>query len=151
MRWTVTDLVIQIIGGIVGGHMAARATRDHGFGAPIHTIVGAIGGSLSGYFLQTTVINTNGVFSEPRQFERALLHGLTGAVAGGILMMIVGFIKHSLDAHRGLRSDAANLPTLAQTASLSGFSEKLTASTAGPRRHEMLSWAESLNREHRES
>lgn len=118
--------------------------------APIH-IVGAIGGSLSGYFLQTTVINTNGVFSEPRQFERALLHGLTGAVAGGILMMIVGFLKHSLDAHRGLRSDAANLPTLAQTASLSGFSEKLTASTAGPRRHEMLPWAENLNREHRES
>jgi uncharacterized membrane protein YeaQ/YmgE (transglycosylase-associated protein family) len=53
MTWTFTNLVIQIIAGILGGHAAAAASKEHGFGALGHTIVGAVGGGLSGAFFQT--------------------------------------------------------------------------------------------------
>ena len=60
MTWTITNLAIQIIAGIIGGHGAAAASKEHSFGVLGHTIVGAVGGAISGYFLQTfvgTVVN----------------------------------------------------------------------------------------------
>ena len=63
MNWTFTNLIIEIIAGIVGGHIAALAAREHSFGALGHTITGAIGGTVSGVFLQTlvaTVVDSTG-------------------------------------------------------------------------------------------
>jgi len=60
--------VIQIIVGILGGHAAATAAKEHSFGAIGHTIVGALGGGLSGYFLQTfagMVVTAGGSLDEP--------------------------------------------------------------------------------------
>jgi uncharacterized membrane protein YeaQ/YmgE (transglycosylase-associated protein family) len=99
MTWTVTNLLIQIITGILGGHAAASAAKEHGFGAFGHTIVGALGGALSGYFLQTfasTVVTGSGSISEPTALEEGVLQGLTGAAAGGIAMLLFGFVKHSM-------------------------------------------------------
>jgi uncharacterized membrane protein YeaQ/YmgE (transglycosylase-associated protein family) len=53
MTWTLTNLVIEIIAGIVGGHAIAAVAKEHSFGALGHTITGALGGAFSGYFLQT--------------------------------------------------------------------------------------------------
>jgi len=103
MTWTVTNLIIQIITGILGGHAAATAAQEHGFGAFGHTLVGALGGALSGYFLQIfagTVVTASGSLNEPTALEQGILQGLTGAAAGGILTLIVGFIKHSLDRNK---------------------------------------------------
>ena|ERR1700719_633805 len=103
MTWTFTNLVIQIIAGILGGHAAATAAHEHSFGAFGHTIVGALGGALSGSFLQTfagTVVTASGSLNEPTAVEQAILQGLTGAAAGGILTLVVGFIKHSVDHHK---------------------------------------------------
>lgn len=100
MTWTLTNVVIQIIAGILGGHAAAEAAKEHSFGALGHTVIGALGGALSGYFLQTlasTVVTTSGSLNEPTAVEQAILQGLTGAAAGGIAMLVVGFIKHSLE------------------------------------------------------
>jgi len=47
MTWTVTNLIIQIIAGIAGGHAAAAAVHDHKFGALGHTIAGAAGGAVA--------------------------------------------------------------------------------------------------------
>ncbi len=99
MTWTVTNLMIQIITGILGAHAAATAAKEHSFGIFGHTIVGALGGALSGYFLQTfagTVVTASGSVSEPTALDEAILQGLTGAVAGGIAMLVVGFAKHSM-------------------------------------------------------
>ena len=38
MTWTLTSLVIQIITGVVGGHLAATAAHEHSFGAVGHTL-----------------------------------------------------------------------------------------------------------------
>jgi uncharacterized membrane protein YeaQ/YmgE (transglycosylase-associated protein family) len=103
MIWTSTNLVIQIVTGVLGAHFAATAAHEHGFGFFGHTLVGAIGGALSGYFLQTlavTLVTGNGSLNEIRAVDNAVLQGLAGIAAGGCLMLVVGFIKHSID-HRG--------------------------------------------------
>jgi hypothetical protein len=100
MTWTFTNLTIQLIAGILGGHAAAGASREHAFGALGHTIIGALGGGLSGLFLQTlinTMVTGAGGLTEPTAVQQAVLQGLTGGVAGGILTLVVGFIKHSID------------------------------------------------------
>jgi hypothetical protein len=103
MIWTSTNLVIQILTGVLGAHFAATAARDYGFGFFGHTLVGAIGGALSGTFLQTlavTLVTGNGSLNDIRAVDNAVLQGLAGIAAGGCLMLVVGFIKHSID-HRG--------------------------------------------------
>jgi uncharacterized membrane protein YeaQ/YmgE (transglycosylase-associated protein family) len=103
MTWTITNLLIQFVAGILGGHAAAAAAKEHEFGALGHTLVGAVGGALSGVFLQTlaaTVVTASGDANEPTLVELYVLQGLTGAIAGGILTLVAGFIKHSMEAHK---------------------------------------------------
>jgi uncharacterized membrane protein YeaQ/YmgE (transglycosylase-associated protein family) len=100
MSWTLSSLVIQMIAGVIGGHLAAVASHEHGFGAIGHTITGLGGGFLSGAFLQTlvvTMVTGTGSLTEPRAADIFVLQALTGAAAGGIAMLAVGFIKHSID------------------------------------------------------
>jgi uncharacterized membrane protein YeaQ/YmgE (transglycosylase-associated protein family) len=103
MTWTLSNLLIQLVAGIVGGHVAAVAAHEHGFGWIGHTIAGAVGGALSGAFLQTyaaTVVTGNGSFNEPRAAELFVLQGLTGLVAGAILTLVAGFLRHAIEEHR---------------------------------------------------
>jgi hypothetical protein len=106
MEWSWTYVIVQIIAGILGGQGAAVAAHEHRFGALGHTVVGAIGGGLSGYFLQTvaaTVVTGSGSLNEPRFFEQAIVQGLAGAVAGGIAMLAVGLVKYGLDQHKSTK------------------------------------------------
>ena len=100
MTWTWSNLVIQIITGVLGGHAAAIASKEHSFGTLAHTLAGAAGGGLSGAFFQTfvaTMVTAGGTLNEPTAVEQVVLQGLTGAVAGGIVTLMVGFIKHGID------------------------------------------------------
>jgi hypothetical protein len=99
MTWTLTNLVIQIIAGIFGGHAAAVAVHEHSFGALGHTVVGAVAGGLSGYFLQSfagTVVTAGGSVNQVSAVDQAVVQALTGAVVGGAVTLVVGLIKHSL-------------------------------------------------------
>jgi len=103
MTWTTSNLIIQIITGILGGHFAATLAREHSFGSIGHTLTGLIGGAFSGYFLQSlaaTVVTANGSLNELRPPENFMLQALTGIAAGACLTLIVGFIKHSIDQHK---------------------------------------------------
>jgi hypothetical protein len=107
VTWSVTNLVIQVIAGVVGGHLAAILAHEHRFGVLGHTIAGAVAGALSGYFLQIfagTVVTGSGAVNSPTFVEQSLLQGLTGAVAGAALTMIVGLVKHGVDQHRAGKS-----------------------------------------------
>jgi hypothetical protein len=98
MNWTYTNLIIQVIAGVLGGHAAGGAVRDYAFGAFGHTIAGAVGGGLSGYFLQTlagTLVTGTGSLTEPTAVDQILLQALTGAVAGGIFSLGTGLVKHA--------------------------------------------------------
>lgn len=103
MIWTSINLVIQIVAGVLGAHIAAVVAQEHSFGFFGHTVAGAVGGGLSGYFLQTlavTVVTGSGSLNEPTAVENAVLQGLAGVTAGGCLMLIAGFVKHSIDHHK---------------------------------------------------
>jgi hypothetical protein len=100
MIWTSTNLVIQMVAGVLGAHFVATAAHEHGFGFIGHTIAGLIAGALSGYFLQklaVTVVTASGSLNDVDAANNAVLQGLTGLTAGGCLMLVVGFIKHSFE------------------------------------------------------
>lgn len=104
MTWTLTNLVIELIAGVIGGHAIATAAKEHSFGWLGHTITGALGGAFSGYFLQTvaaTVVNAGGeVQQDPDLITQWLLQFLTGLAAGAIVTMAVGFARHAIDQTR---------------------------------------------------
>jgi uncharacterized membrane protein YeaQ/YmgE (transglycosylase-associated protein family) len=104
MTWTVANLVIQIIAGILGGHGAALAAKEHSFGALGHTIAGAVGGAFSGYFLQilvaTVVTATGEVQQDADVVTQSVLQGLAGLAAGAVFTLAVGLLKHGIDQHR---------------------------------------------------
>jgi len=108
MSWTVTNLIIEIIAGIVGAHAISAAAKEHSFGAIGHTIAGAVGGAFSGYFLQTlaaTVVDSTGQAEQDADLiTQWLLQSLTGLAAGAILTMAIGFAKHSIDQHKAEKS-----------------------------------------------
>ena len=113
MTWTITNLVIEIIAGILGAHAISAAAKEHSFGVIGHTIAGAVGGAFSGYFLQTlaaTVVNSTGeVQQDADPVTQWLLQGLAGLAAGAILTMAVGFAKHSIDQHRSVKAEVSFL------------------------------------------
>ena len=53
MTWSITNLVIQIVGGFLGAHATTTVTKEHGFGFLGNSLTGLIGGALSGFFLQS--------------------------------------------------------------------------------------------------
>lgn len=94
MDWT-TNLIVQVVAGFAGAHLAATALHEHRFGWVGHSLVGLIAGALSGYFLQTmviTVVTGSGSLNEPRVAEVAVIEALTGAVVGAIAMAAIGFV-----------------------------------------------------------
>jgi uncharacterized membrane protein YeaQ/YmgE (transglycosylase-associated protein family) len=109
MTWTFTSLVIQIIAGLIGGHITAVAAHEHTFGTIGHTVTGLVGGFLSGYFLQTlaiTMVTGTGSLTEPRPAEVFMVQALTGLASGAIVTLAVGFIKHTIDQHKGFKGVA---------------------------------------------
>ena len=102
MDWT-TNLIVQIVAGFAGAHLAAGALHEHRFGWIGHSLVGLIAGALSGYFLHTivlTVVTGNGSMNQPTVVEAAVIEVLAGAVVGGIAMAIVGFVIHETSAKK---------------------------------------------------
>src|ERR1700683_893656 len=100
MIWTSTNLIIQIVTGVLGAHFAASAAQEHGFGFIGHTIVGAVAGAFSGYFLQrlaVTVVTASGSLNEVGAADNAILQGLTGLAAGGQLGLVVGFVTLNIE------------------------------------------------------
>jgi uncharacterized membrane protein YeaQ/YmgE (transglycosylase-associated protein family) len=103
MTWTATNLVIQVVAGILGGPAAAAMAKEHSFGTVGHIVSGALGGAFSGYFLQTlagTMVTGAGTVNASDPVSDAIAQGLTGFTAGAIVTLIVGLVKHSMDQHK---------------------------------------------------
>ena len=95
MTWTLWGLVAQTVPGFFGAHAAASAAHEHRFGFIGHSLTGLVGGALSGAFLQqaaVTIVTGSGSQNPPTVAEIAVIQVLTGAVAGSILMLAIGFL-----------------------------------------------------------
>ena len=94
MSWTLWGLVVQVISGVFGAHAAASAAHEYRFGFIGHSITGLVGDAVSGTFLQEaaiTIVTGSGSRNPSTTAETVVTHMLAGAVAGGILMLAVGF------------------------------------------------------------
>jgi uncharacterized membrane protein YeaQ/YmgE (transglycosylase-associated protein family) len=102
MPWSFANLAIQILGGMIGGHIAAALAKEKKFGFLVQTLLGAVGGGLSGCFLQTfaiTVVSGNGSLNEVRLVEQIMLEAITGIAAGGIATLAAIILKHGNGDH----------------------------------------------------
>jgi hypothetical protein len=108
MTWTLTNLVIEIIAGIVGDHAIAAVAKEHSFGALGHTIAGALGGAFSGYFLQRlaalVVDSTGDAYQGADQVTQWFIQAVTGLVAGAILTLAIGLAKQTFEQRKLERS-----------------------------------------------
>ena len=104
MTWTLTNLVIEIIAGALGGCVIAAAAEEYSFGIPSHIVTGALGGAFSGYFLQSfaaaVVDSTGEVHEASDQLTQWFIQAIAGVAAGAILTMGVGIAKHAIEQHR---------------------------------------------------
>ena len=104
MTWTLSNLVIETVAGILGGHAIAAVAKEHSFGALGHSVTGALGGAFSGYFLQTLVAvvveSTGDVHQDADQLTQWFMQAVAGLAAGAILTMAVGFARHAIAQHR---------------------------------------------------
>ncbi|MBR0798711.1 hypothetical protein JQ615_25305 [Bradyrhizobium jicamae] len=94
MTWTLWGLAVQTVAGLLGAHAIAGAAREYRFGFVGHSLAGIVGGALSGAFLQgaaVTIVTGNGSQNLLTVPQMAVAHVLTGAVAGGILTLAIGF------------------------------------------------------------
>ena len=94
MTWTLWGLAVQTIAGFLGAHAAAIAAHEYRFGFIGHSLSGLAAGALSGAFLQeaaVTIVTGSGSQNLLTLPQIAVAHVLTGAVAGGILTLAIGF------------------------------------------------------------
>jgi hypothetical protein len=99
VEWSLSNLAIQAVAGVAGAHAAAAAAHEHRFGFLGHSLVGLIAGALSGYFLQILAVTTvtgTGEQMPVGNVEMIVVQTLTGAMIGGISMLVIGFIRHEL-------------------------------------------------------
>jgi uncharacterized membrane protein YeaQ/YmgE (transglycosylase-associated protein family) len=94
-----TNLIVQLIAGAVGGNAAGSLMKNLSLGTLANSIVGALGGVGGGYLLQTLL---PGLISaaEGGGVDIAALasQAVGGGVAGLVLTAIIGAIKNKVAA-----------------------------------------------------
>ena len=89
----ITQLVIHMVSGVIGGHASASLTRDTSLGSVGNTIVGAIGGGIGGHMLSGIVGAGTAVAATGLDFGTLLTGFLTGGFSGGMTVMVLAFLK----------------------------------------------------------
>ncbi|WP_019217446.1 hypothetical protein [Legionella tunisiensis] len=89
------SLGVNLVSGLVGGHILGTAWKDKSLGALGNSIAGIIGGAASGYILQAVGI-LNGLGIGDMSINALLGNIGSGAVGGAVLAAIAGIIKKSI-------------------------------------------------------
>ena len=83
-----TALIVQLIGGALGGYAAGNVLKEINLGTIGNMIVGALGGGVGGQVF-FTLLGLSGTV----QIVSALV---TGAVSGGLATLLIGFPKSKI-------------------------------------------------------
>ena len=98
-EWSLTNFIIQTIGGVLGAHVAALVAHEHRFGFIGHSLVGLIAGALSGFFLQRIVMTTvtaAGDAMPVTALQAGIYQAVAGLAVGGMAMLVVGFLRYEI-------------------------------------------------------
>ena len=83
-----TALIVQLIGGALGGYAAGNVSKGVNLGTIGNILVGALGGGVGGQVL-FTLLGLSGTI----QIVSALV---TGAVSGGLATLLIGVLKSKI-------------------------------------------------------
>jgi hypothetical protein len=85
-----TTLIVQLIGGALGGYAARNVSKEMNLGTIGNAIVGALGGGVGGQIF-LTLLGLSGTV----QIVSALV---TGGLSGGLATLLIGFLKSKISA-----------------------------------------------------
>jgi hypothetical protein len=85
-----TTLIVQLIGGALGGYAAGNVSKEMSLGTIGNAIVGALGGGVGGQIF-LTLLGLSGTV----QIVSALV---TGGLSGGLATLLIGFLKSKISA-----------------------------------------------------
>ncbi len=88
-----TQLIIQLISGAVGGNLAGSLMKDSSMGTLWNSIAGIAGGGLGGQVLGMLGM---GVAGGSLDVASILSMVASGGVGGGIVMAVIGMIKKAM-------------------------------------------------------
>jgi uncharacterized membrane protein YeaQ/YmgE (transglycosylase-associated protein family) len=91
----IVGLLVDLVGGAVGGNAAGAALKDKSLGTIGNTVAGLVGGAAGGYIVQAVgVMNSMGL--SDMTVGSLLTQGGAGLVGGGVLTAVAGFIKKAM-------------------------------------------------------
>ena len=85
-----TTLIVQLIGGALGGYAAGNVSKEMNLGTIGNAVVGALGGGVGGQIF-LTLLGLSGTV----QIVSALV---TGGLSGGLATLLIGFLKSKISA-----------------------------------------------------
>ena len=92
----IMGLVVDLVGGAIGGNATGAALKDKSLGTLGNTIAGLVGGAAGGYILQAVgVLNSMGLGD--MSASSLMAQGGASLVSGGIVTAVVGFIKKAMN------------------------------------------------------
>ena len=95
MSAVITNLIVQLIAGAVGGNAAGAALKDYDLGKLGNTIAGALGGVGGGQILTALLPMLAGTTGNV-DIGAILGQAVGGGVAGAIVTFVVGLIKNAM-------------------------------------------------------
>jgi hypothetical protein len=96
MNWVA--LIIQLIGGAVGGNVVGAAAKNLSLGTLGNSIAGIVGGGVGGQIL-SALIPALGTAAASGNLDIGAIIGqiASGGVGGGVLMAIIGAIRQAMN------------------------------------------------------
>jgi len=96
MSGTIINLIIQIVGGIIGGNGIGAALKDINLGTLGNTIAGGVGGAAGGTILSSLIPALAGAAGGGVDIGSMLGQLAGGGASGAALTAIVGVIKNMM-------------------------------------------------------
>jgi hypothetical protein len=93
MSGVILNLIIEIVGGAVGGNAIGAALKNVSLGTAGNTIIGAIGGGLGGQIIEHVVPLLGAGSTDVGTMVGQLVGG---GAAGAILTAIAGIVKNAM-------------------------------------------------------
>lgn len=88
-----TQLIIQLISGAVGGNLAGSLMKDSSMGTLWNSVAGIAGGGLGSQILGMLGI---GAASGAMDVSSILSMVASGGVGGGVVMAVIGMVKKAM-------------------------------------------------------
>jgi hypothetical protein len=94
-RFTIINIIIQLIAGAVGGNAAGAGLKNYDLGTLGNTIAGALGGVGGGQILTALLPMIAGT-ADNVDIGAIIGQAVGGGVAGAIVTFVVGLIKNTM-------------------------------------------------------